>query len=183
VHGVKARLPLSIVTTGLAAAALAGALISWFAIFVVLGPPHGCLAMGVIILFGATLLFALFWLVAATLVGVGSVLSFKGSRVGPYLTALGTLPLIAFFGWWDPVAPGQVVWGWMVVAFGCLPFLALLGAARQLVAKGLSGHVAGALVVLLLGGLQVPWLGHGWALDLGYAYQMPPPTAAPSTPC
>lgn len=176
-------MPFWRVTTGLSAAALAAALISWFALFVVSGPPHGCLAMGAIIALGATVLFALFWLVAATLVGVGSFLSFRGSRVGPYLIALGVLPLIAFFGWWDPVAPGQQVWGWIVVAFGCLPFLALLGAAWQLVAKGLSGHVAGALVVLMLGGLQVPWLGHGWALDLGYAYQMPPPTAAPATPC
>jgi hypothetical protein len=180
---VKARLPLCLVTTGLSAAALAGALVSWFALFVVSGPPHGCLAMGAIIALGATVLFVLFWFVASTLVGVGSILSIKGSRVGPYLTAAGVLPLIAFFGWWDPVAPGQQVWGWIVVALGCLPVLALLGASWQLVAKGLSGHVAGALVVLMLGGLQVPWLGQGWALDLGYAYQMPPPAATPATPC
>ena len=88
---------------------------------------------------------------------------------------LANLPVIAFFGWWDPVQPGQLVWGWIVVAFAGLPLLALLLAAVQLIAGGSRGHLAGALLTLLVGALLLPYLiGHGWTLDLGYAYQSPP---------
>lgn len=182
---MKKRLPLWRVTTVLSAAALVGAGIAWVAILVAIGPPHGCMAMGAVIFLGATLLFLVFCAVAAALIAVGSFLSYRGSRFGPYLVALPNLAVMGFLGWWDPVAPGQLVWAWILVAMTCLPLVALLAVSVQLVSGGLSGHVAGAFAALLLAGLLVPWLAHGWALDLGYGYQVVQPVAAPRapTPC
>jgi hypothetical protein len=124
--------------------------------------------------------------VLAVLAGAGTFLSYRGSRLGPYLIATANLPVIAFFGWDDPVGSGQLIWGWTVVAFSALSLLALLLAAVQLIAGGLTGHLAGAFVALLIGALLLPYLvDNGWALDLGYAYQSPPQpvTAQNAHPC
>ena len=169
-------LPLWRATTAISAASLVAAVISFFALFVVTAPGGCAPGLGFVIMLGLGIAFAAVWVVLAVLAGTGAFLSYRGSRVGPYFAAAANLPVIAFFGWWDPVHPGQLVWGWIVVAFAVLPLLALLLVAVQLVAGGSRGHVAGAFVTLMVGALLLPYLiGHGWALDLGYAYQSPTP--------
>src|ERR1700674_4428407 len=154
-------------------------MIAFFALFVIV-PPGGCMGgLGLTIMFGLAVAFMAVWIVLAALTGAGTFLSYRGSRLGPYLVATANLPVIAFFGWWDPVAPGQLIWGWMVVAAAGLPLLALLLTSVQLIAGGFTGHIAGAFVALLMGALLLPYLvGHRWALDLGYAYQSPPQPVA-----
>jgi hypothetical protein len=175
------RLPLSLEATSVTAASLVAALVTWFAMFVVF-PPGGCIALGMIIMFGFTLIFLLTWVVQVIIAVVGAILSFRGSRVGPYLTVVANLPVILLLSWWDPVLPGQVVWGWILVAFTALPVLAVALSGIQLVLRGVSGHLAGAFAAILVVGLLIPTMGRGWVLDLNAAYQSPPPVSAGPRP-
>ncbi|MDQ2943151.1 MAG: hypothetical protein M3R21_05705 [Candidatus Dormibacteraeota bacterium] len=174
----KAPLPLWRVTTAVSAASLLAAVILFFSLFVIV-PPGGCVGgMAVAIEFVLAVVFLAVWMVLAGLTFAGAFLSYRGRRLGPYLIVIANLPVIAFFGWWDPVGPGMLFWGWLVVALTCLPLLALLLAAVQLIAGGVTANLAGAVGALLLGALLLPFLvGNGWALDLGYAYQNPPHSA------
>ena len=172
----KAALNLWRVTTGLSAAGLVAAMIAWFALFVI-EAPSGCMGgMAFTIELGLTIIFLAVWSGLAALIGLGTFFSSRGSSLGPHFMAAANVPLIVFFGWWDPVAAGQLIWGWIVVGFAVLPLMALLLAAIQLIAGGSTPHLVGAFLFLLIGALLLPYLvGHGWALDLGYAYQSPPP--------
>ena len=179
----RVRLPLWFETTSITAASLVAALVTWFAMFVVI-PPGGCVALGAIIMFGFTLLFLIVWVVQVIVATVGAIPSFRGSRVGPYLTVVANLPVILLLSWWDPVLPGQVVWGWILVAFTSLPVLAVALSGVQLILRGVSGHLVGAFAAMLVVGLLIPTMGRGWVLDLNNAYQTPSPVSAgPRTAC
>jgi hypothetical protein len=179
----RVRLPLWLETTSITAASLAAALVTWFAMFIVV-PPGGCVALGAIIMFGFTLIFLMVWVVQVIIALVGAIFSFRGSRLGPYLTVVANLPVILLLSWWDPVLPGQEVWGWILVAFTALPVLAVALSGVQLILRGVSGHLVGAFAAMLVVGLLIPTMGRGWVLDLNNAYQTPPSVStSPRTAC
>lgn len=182
VTATRTRLPLWKATTVVTAASMIAALVCWFALFVV-APPGGCVALGFLILAGMTVIFLAAWACLTFIVGVGTVLSYRGSRLGPYLTAFPNLFVIVLFSWWNPVPDGQLVWGWLLVSLGLLPVLAVLLASAQLVLRGVSPHLAASFAMLLVVGLLIPTMGLGWVLDLSAAYRTPPAPVVTHTAC
>jgi hypothetical protein len=172
---------LLIVLTALTIIGLIGMAIDFLGAFAAF-PLHGggCGGMA-----GVLLLFLVMILIAMALIGglalVGLILLWERSRWGPLLLVPSNLLAMGFFGWWNPVNKGQLVWATTLLILAAAPAIAAALALWPLLTRGrlwvraietlILGLIALPLVQLFIGGMTV---------DIQTGLAAPPPQVASS---
>lgn len=150
----------------LTAIGLVGPVIFLVKVWPEIGPPPNCGSYPGCI-YGLVAFFLVWLVVLAFFAGLGLLMFWLRSPVGPLVLVVCNLVMMAFYGFSHPVNPGELIWGVVVVAVAATPAVAAALVLWPLLTRWALWVRVLEFVIITLIALPVLWLyGSGVGNDI-----------------